>query len=69
MVCSIADARALIMGKVGHIPLEVRVEYGHRLHQLPHLGTDALVHELLHLGADLRSIDVGIFTKELGAYI
>ena len=55
------------MGKGGDLLLEVLIEDGYRPHHLPHLGTDALVHQLLHLSPDLGPVCISVLTKELGA--
>ena len=55
------------MGQVGYLLVEVLIENGDWLHHLAHLGADALVDELLDLGPDVRPVDAGVFTEEMGA--
>ena len=55
------------VGQVGYLLVEILVEDGDRLHHLADFGADALVDELLDLGADVRPVDVGVLAEEVGA--
>ena len=55
------------MGQVGYLLLEVLVQDGDRLHHFADFGADALVDELLDLGADVGPVHVGVLAEEVGA--